>query len=341
MVRKCGVGTTRFRSMNVAYAPAMTEAGRIDVHAHFVPPAWRAALEDAGLDRPDGMPGLPPWDTALALEAMDQAGIATAILSITSPGVHVTNDDRHTIALARTANESAAEAARDHPGRFGGFASLPLPNVDAALSELEYALDELELDGVVLMTNVDGMYLGDPSHEPLFAELDRRGAAVFVHPTSPACSDCTSLGYARPLMEFVFDTARTIMHLILSGALAKYPNMKIVVPHSGGALPVLADRVGGATAAMPGIAERAPHGITGHLQRLWYDVALSTSPIQIAAVRGLVGPDRLMFGTDWPMCPIPRMLQLIEQLETNPTLTADDLAAINRGTAASLFAKFG
>ncbi|MFM9682970.1 amidohydrolase family protein, partial [Streptomyces brasiliscabiei] len=137
----------------------------------------------------------------------------------------------------------AAELTRDHPGRFGNFVSLPLPDVDGTLEEIPWAFDELGADGVALMTHTHGVYLGDQRLDPVFAELDRRRAVVFLHPTSPVCWERSSLGRPRPMVEYVFDTARTVTDLVMAGVLTRHPNMRVIVPHCGGAIPVLADRI--------------------------------------------------------------------------------------------------
>ena len=199
----------------------------------------------------------PAWSSEAHLELMDRHGIETALLSMSSPGVHF-GDDTAARRLAREVNEDAAGVVADHPDRFGFFASLPLPDVDGTLDEIAYAIDDLGADGVVLMTNAQGMYLGDESLEPVFAELDRRRAVVFLHPTSPVCWEQSALGRPRPMVEYIFDTARTVTDLLMSGVLERYPNLTVIVPHCGGALPVLADRVNEFMDDVPGLARSGP-----------------------------------------------------------------------------------
>ena len=192
------------------------------MHAHFIPDFYRQAAVAAGQVKPDGMPAWPAWDMNAALASMDRLDIATAVLSISSPGVHF-GDGPAARALARAVNESGAQAVGAHPARFGLFATLPLPDVEASLAELAYALDTLQADGIVLLTNHQGAHLGDPRFEPVFAELDRRGAVVFIHPTT-ACAACVGdLPYPAPMIEFMFETTRAITHLIFSGTLARHP----------------------------------------------------------------------------------------------------------------------
>ncbi len=196
--------------------------GAIDVHAHFFTARLRAAMEDAGITQPDGMPAIPDWDPKSALRHMDEVGIQTAMLSVSSPGIDFGTPDA-VRELARNVNDEGAELVRAHPGRFGLMASLPLPDLPASLAEAERALDDLGADGIALHTHYQGHYLGDPLYEPLMELLDERRAVVFLHPTSPQCWQDTSLGYPRPMIEFPFDTTRAVAHLILSGTLRRHP----------------------------------------------------------------------------------------------------------------------
>ncbi|MGH7906775.1 MAG: amidohydrolase family protein, partial [Candidatus Binataceae bacterium] len=151
----------------------------IDVHNHYLPPGYHDAVKAAFNGSPDGIPRLPDWSSSTALEMMDRQGIATAMLSVSSPGVHF-GGDQAARSLARSVNEFAARLTIDHPGRFGAFASLPMPDVDGALQEIAYALDVLKLDGFVMLTNANGIYLGDERFAPVFDELNRRHAVVFI-----------------------------------------------------------------------------------------------------------------------------------------------------------------
>ena len=195
-----------------------------------------------GHDQPDGFPHIPEWSADEHVAAMDRLGIATSLLSISSPGVHLA-DEAAAADLAREVNEAGRRAVVDHPGRFGLLASLPLPDVDAAIAEIAHCCDHLDVDGFALLTNIDGTYLGDPSFEPVFDELDRRRARLFIHPTSPACWEQTSLGRPRPMLEFFFDTTRAVVDLVLNGTIARHPGIEFIIPHAGATLPMVADRV--------------------------------------------------------------------------------------------------
>jgi 6-methylsalicylate decarboxylase len=282
----------------------LARSGYVDVHAHFVTDSYIAKAQAAGLELPDGNSHWPTWSPKAHLELMDRSGIDTAFLSVSSPGVFF-GGDAAARDLAREVNESGAEAVRDHPGRFGLFASLPLPDVDGALKEISYAFDTLGADGVALMTNTDGLYLGNEKLEPVFAELERREAVVFLHPTAPVCWEQSALGRPSPLIEFIFDTARTVTDLLFAGVLERHPGLTVIVPHSGGALPVLADRINGYFrdfGSAPGT--EAVDAVT-QLGRLYYDTAGSAFPRQLPALLNLVKPEQLLYGSDYCWCPAP------------------------------------
>lgn len=276
----------------------------IDVHAHLLPDFYVQQATAAGHVHPDGMGGWPTWSVQAHLDLMDRNGIETAMLSISSPGVHF-GDDEAAGLLARRVNEYAAELTRDHPGRFGNFVSLPLPAVDGSLEEIAFAFDELDADGVALLTHTHGVYLGDQRLDPVFAELDRRRAVVFLHPTSPVCWEQSALGRPRPMVEYIFDTARTVTDLVMAGVLTRHPNMRVIVPHCGGAIPVLADRINEfMRLLLP--SEKSPSlDAVQQLQGLYYDMAGTAFPRQIPALLELVDPDRLLFGSDYCWTPPP------------------------------------
>ncbi|MFM9698760.1 amidohydrolase family protein [Streptomyces europaeiscabiei] len=278
--------------------------GLIDVHTHLLPDFYVQQATAAGHAHPDGMGGWPSWSVQAHLDLMDRNGIESAMLSMSSPGVHF-GDDKAARLLARRVNEYTAELTRDHPGRFGNFASLPLPDVDGALEEIAYAFDELGADGVALMTHTHGVYLGDQRLDPVFAELDRRRAVVFLHPTSPVCWQQSALGRPRPMVEYIFDTARTVTDLVMAGVLTRHPNMRVIVPHCGGAIPVLADRINEFMGLfLP--SENSPSlDAVQQLRGLYYDMAGTAFPRQVPALLQLVDPGRVLFGSDYCWTPAP------------------------------------
>lgn len=271
---------------------------KIDVHAHYLPPDYRAALVANGYSKPDGFPVLPTWSPQAHVAFMDDLRIQTSMLSISSPGVLF---GENTTTWARKVNEAGAQAVRDHPDRFGLFATLPLPDVDAALDEIAYAFDVLQADGIALLTNYHGVYLGDPRLDPVMAELHRRKAVVFLHPTSPVCWEQSALGYPRPILEFLLDTTRAVSNLILTGRQSRFSNIELIVPHCGAALPVLADRIAG-FAGIFGLGGQPAGGVDvlAALQRLHYDVAGFATPRHLKALLELVDSGRLLFGSDFP-----------------------------------------
>ncbi|XVU27729.1 amidohydrolase family protein [Actinoplanes sp. CA-054009] len=287
--------------------------GLIDIHAHFVTDGYVAAARTAGIDHPDGMPGWPGWSAPDHLDLMDRGGIAKAYLSISSPGVHFGADD-DARALAREVNEFGAAVRRRHPERFGHFAALPLPDVDGAIAEAGHALDVLGADGVVVESNHDGIYLGDTRFEPLWAELDRRGALVFVHPTSPPHADGVALGRPRPMLEFLFDTARTASDLVFTGVLTRYPAIRWVLTHGGGVLPLLADRMQMFRAMVPTEPADAP-GVTEQLSEIWYDMAGTPFPRQIPTLDAAFGTAKLVYGSDYCWTPAPLALAQIATID--------------------------
>ncbi|MGC9496492.1 amidohydrolase family protein [Streptomyces sp. WG7] len=291
--------------------------GLVDVHAHFVTESYVRRAKAAGHELPDGVPAWPSWSAEAHLALMDRNGIRTSILSVSSPGVHF-GDDTAARGLAREVNEDAARTAAEHPGRFGFFASLPLPDVDGALAEITHAFDELGADGVVLETNTHGVYLGDARLEPVFAELGRRRAVVFLHPTSPVCWERSALGRPRPMVEFVFDTARTVTDLLMAGTLERHPGLEVIVPHCGGALPALADRINGFMKLfLPSGEDGAPDAVR-QLRRLHYDMAGPAFPRQVPALLGLVEPDRLLYGSDYCWTPAHAVDAHVASVEAAP-----------------------
>ena len=277
----------------------MIVSRRLDVHAHYLPPSYRDALVAAGHDRPDGFPQIPEWSAEEHVRAMDRLGIATSILSISSPGVFFGNAS-DTRDLARDMNEIGRRAVVDHPGRFGLFASLPLPDVDAAVTEIAWCSEHLDVNGFVLLTNYAGTYAGDASFEPVFHELNRRRARVFVHPTSPACWQQTALGRPRPMLEFFFDTTRAVVDLDLNGTIARHSDIEFIIPHAGATLPMIVDRV----AIFARLLAVDPSvDVLRDVARLHYDLAGFPVPRQLDALVTMTTLAHLHYGSDYPFTP--------------------------------------
>jgi 6-methylsalicylate decarboxylase len=271
---------------------------RIDLHAHVISPGYLA-----GLRGPDGAaPPLPPA-TLDGLEAMmARYAIDAAVISPGPPGVFF-GDQGRANELARTVNEELAAIARAAPARFAALATLPLPDPGAAVAELDHALDRLGMDGVWLLSHVAGTYLGAPEWEPLYAELDRRGAYVFVHPALPPFP--LPLEHPVWLYEFPFDTTRAIANLVYSGTFERYPRVRFQFAHLGGTAPFLAHRIASLADREPERATAAPAGALEYLRRQWYDTGLSNHALAVRGALEVTTPDRVVFGTDWPYAALP------------------------------------
>lgn len=321
---------------SLAGATAMKEshAGkRIDVHFHFMPPAYmkeeheRLASYTHNLSANAMMSSTPQQ----GLEAMEQAGIETAVASISTPGVWY-GDVAASRRLAREWNDFAATVIRDHPGRFGLFAVVAPPDTEGALKEAAYALDTLKATGIGLLSNYEGKALGDPAFAPVFAELNRRKCVVYVHPTMHPC--CTGLipGLIPQAIEFPLDTTRTIASLAVSGTLARCPDIRLVFSHGGGTLPFLAGRIAEVAGRNTEIAARNPRGLMAELKRLYCDTASATSAPQLHAMLAFYEASHILFGSDYPFI---RPEEGVEGLEHYPLTTAMR-ADIDRNNALAL-----
>jgi predicted TIM-barrel fold metal-dependent hydrolase len=306
----------------------------VDVHAHFVTARYVEAASAAGHLLPDNMPGWPQWSESRQLELMARAGIGRAILSLSSPGVHF-GDDGAARALCREVNEYAAEVVREHPTYFDQFAALPLPDVDGALDEAVHALEVLGATGLAVETNAQGIYLGDARLEPLWQELNARSAVVFVHPTAPPHAAAVASGRPYPLVEFLFDSARAAMDLVLRGVTTRYPRIEWIFTHGGGVLPLLMDRIDLFTATFGG-SGLSSVPVTGHLRRFWFDMAGTPFPRQVPALVDMVGAGRLLYGSDYCFTPSEAVLAQIRSLDTAPQPAPDTWRSLTSRNALRL-----
>lgn len=310
---------------------------RIDVHQHVVPPAWVAWLRSKGIHDAGGR-DLPSWSVDEALRVMEERDIATAILSVSTPGVQpggTRPSDADARSMARDVNEFAARVARDHPDRFGFFATLTLPDVDGALEEVQYAFDTLHAAGVILLANTHGHYLGAPEHEPLFAELNRRGAVVFVHPSELAGPRVE--GVPPFAADFLLDTTRAAYRLVSTGVLRRYPDLKVILAHAGGFLPYASHRI---AAAISAESQRSPFEILEDLGSFYFDIALSGSPAALPSLLAFAKPGHVLFGSDWPYAPPIAVQYFTGQFDAYGALDDDGHAAVNRRNAERLFPEF-
>jgi predicted TIM-barrel fold metal-dependent hydrolase len=312
-------------------APSAGKASLIDVHHHFVPPFYVSEHREHIAAAAGGRthPAYLSWTVEQAIEAMDKNGVATAVLSLTTPGVWF--GDAHMAAqLARKVNEYAAELVRTHPGRFGFLAVVPLPDTESSLHEIEYALGSLKAVGIGLMTSYDDKWLGDPRYEPVFEELNRRKAVVFVHPTTGLCCR-TLLPDVNPIMlEIPQDTTRAITNLLFSGSFTRFKNIRFIFTHAGGTAPMIVNRMH--QYDPKNIAQKLPNGIEYELRRLYYDIAGTASRPAIAALTSLVATSQILFGSDNPFIPLAETAEGLKHLDFSPT----DLQRIGRENAMEL-----
>lgn len=270
------------------------------------------------------------WTPERAIEEMDRNGIATAFGSVSTPGVWY-GDVAAARRLSREWNENAARTVQDHPGRFGFFAVVAPPDTEGALREIEYALDVLKADGIGLLSNYDDKGLGDPSFTPVMEELNRRKALVYVHPTIVHC--CVGLipGVMPQLIEFPFDTTRTITNMLVNGTLSRLPDIRFIFSHGGGTIPFLAERISGIE-RNPQFAPRNPNGVIHELKKLYYDTAGAVSAPQLAAMLSFIPRSNILFGTDYPFQGAAHAVQGLKRYKL-PEATR---TAIERGNAFKL-----
>ena len=317
---------------------AQTASPRIiDTHHHIYPPKYVGPNLDRLLKDSAALPAsaYTSWTPQHALEQMDKAGIATSIVSMTTPGVWFDDGDDSARTRARICNEFGAQMIKDYPGRFGMFAAIPLPDAEGSLKEIEHALDTLKLDGIGLMTSYDGKLLGDIAFAAVFDELNRRKAKVFVHPTMSCCGNVFP-GLNAAIIEYPTDTARTIASLALTGTMARCPDVTFLFSHGGGVLPSVMQRLAGAAARLkPEEGRRTlPRGLEYELKRHYYDLAsVGSAPAAMAAVLKLWPITQLTFGSDAPFGSAVAIAEGITKLG----LSDADLKLIQRGNAARLF----
>ncbi|HLK70352.1 MAG TPA: amidohydrolase family protein [Steroidobacteraceae bacterium] len=321
-------------SFALAEAPSAQPRPLVDVHCHSLPPFWVDAMRPSISAQLAG-PLKPPWTNwslQRTLDQMDAYGIAFAVQSITAPGVWA-GDRRQARVLARRCNEYMASAVAAHPHRLGVHAILPLPDVDASLKELSYAFDVLKADGVGLMTSYGEHYLGDTLFEPVMQAMDARRAVAFVHPLAPQC--CTHLMPAVPpnFIEFLHDTSRAVLNLMLTGTLHRYPNIQFIFCHAGAGLPVMVPRIEGVLPQYPQLAANVPEGVRPTLRRLHFDVTNSTSRPTLSAILSMVPDTQLLFGTDSPIVSVPATVRGL----TTDILSSDQIQAIAHGNAERLY----
>jgi predicted TIM-barrel fold metal-dependent hydrolase len=313
----------------------MAHPRRIDVHFHTIPTFYQEAVIAAGLG-PTRRGGYPPCSPEAALEMMDANGIDYAIASVSMPGVQFC-EPAAAKTLARRLNEHAAEQKTRFRGRFGGFAIIPMRNAADAVAEIDYALDVLQLEGVCLYANYDGVYLGDPSFDPVLDALNAHAAVAYTHPTLHPSSRSVPLKYPGFMLEYPFDTTRMAAHLIYSGALDRFPNIKFILSHGGGALPYLQWRIASSPAIDSGLPQWPRERFANYFRRFWYDNAIVGEPSATTALKSVAGIDQVLFGTDWPFVPPSVIAEQVAVHGLPSTHTEAERAAIDRGNALKLW----
>ncbi|KAJ8129803.1 hypothetical protein O1611_g3826 [Lasiodiplodia mahajangana] len=312
---------------------------RIDVHHHFLPPQYALKLNESG-QIPPGL-RLPSWDTDAALDFLDRNSIQTAILSLSAPGLGIVSSPEEAQSLARSCNEYAAEIKSAHPDRFGFFATLPLDNVTAGLEELNHAFDVLGADGVTLFTSYNGKYLGSGNFKPLWHELDKRKAVVFVHPATPKEPVASWEGMLPPpVVDFPHETTRAAVNLITSNTLRDYPGCSVVLSHGGGTLPYVATRIANAADDAGLLAGKTADEFLVDAKRFYFDLALTSFSDPVALLTRFAEEDHILWGSDYPFA---RQKSIDKQLDSLGSFDGDLRlqASIANGAALKLFPRLG
>ncbi|HEV2748884.1 MAG TPA: amidohydrolase family protein [Gemmatimonadales bacterium] len=308
----------------------------IDTHQHVLPDFFWRETENA--QAPVG--GLAPlrWSKEASIAFMDDAGIDVAVVSLSTPGVH-TGDSAKARALARRCNEFAAQLVHARPDRFASFACIPLPAIDASLEELSYALDVLGADGLVLFTNSNGVYLGDAVLEPVFEELERRKAIVFVHPNPSPDAVAHSLRLPDNLLDFPTDTNRAVAQMHYTNRFARTPHVTYIFSHAGGSIPYLAARfaIVDEMGFIAGGEQRAT--AAAMFRRIYWDTALAASDPVLRMLGDVAGIDHVLFGTDFPYLRRDLAVKSKHQILQSSAVSDVERRAILGGNAARLFSR--
>jgi predicted TIM-barrel fold metal-dependent hydrolase len=323
-------------------------SSRLDLHHHFASPRWKQ--RHAEMKR-QGWETFQDYSPARSIEAMDKAGIQTAFLSVTNPGVWFSDDfereRQNAAALARDMNEFGARMVADNKGRFGLFATLPLRDVDASLREIEYAFDTLKADGIGLMTNYGDIWLGDARLQPVFDELNRRRAIVYTHPTDGTCCHSLLPNTQPGTVEWNTDTGRSLYSVLADGiqgpgmpsAAKRYSNVTFIWSHGGGTLLGLVGRFG--LGDPDALANPPANSRLAQLRTFYFDTAGSANPVTMQALKTLVGASQIIYGTDYPFGGANGPAAIVSNL-ARCGFTASELRAIERGNALRILpAKYG
>ncbi len=302
----------------------------IDVHSHIITPEYLSALESEGRLMDEGFP-LPKYDAKLHLNWMDEAGVRTSVLTLAAPqpkayALPSTRGKKTEYSVVRKCNEAAAHLKQRHPGRFLFCAALPLPDVEAAIREAIYALDTLKADGIKLATNVQGQYLGAPELDTLFTVLNERRAVVILHPHRPEPVNSQVMQQTPLAMqEYLSETTRAVSNMISRNILARFNNVKVVVPHCGAYLPLAVPRMKSLAPVMQANKMVGNIDWEKNLASLYYDLAGAHSPEVIRTLLTITTPDHLLYGSDYPYA-APQVLTQSLQRMKHYLATEPDLA---------------
>ncbi len=308
---------------------------RIDTHHHQIPPDYRNALRKAGIGNAGGR-ALPDWSPEGSLRTMAALDVATAILSVSAPGTTILPAAADAAALARGLNDHSADLVASRPAQFGFFATVPMPHVEESVAEAVRALDELNADGVVLLANNAGVYLGQDGQDELFGALDARAAVVFIHPAE--LPGPTVPGIPPFATDFLLDTTRAAYLLVRNGIRRRYPNIRFILSHAGGFVPYASHRM--AVTIMDDTG-RSPADILDDFSSFYFDTALSASAAALPTLLAFAREGHITFGSDWPFLPVAGGKLFAAGLDTYPGLNTDARNAINRTNALALFPRLG
>jgi predicted TIM-barrel fold metal-dependent hydrolase len=329
------LGSAALAACSTPGTPALNlsrSAGRIDVHHHASPPAWLNAVRG----RID--PLATNWTVEKSLADMDRAGVATSILSITTPGIVIDNMDVQSARrLARESNEWQARMVRDYPGRFGFFAALPMRDTEGSLAEIAYAMDVLKADGIGLLTSYGDKWLGDPAYFPIMEELNRRRLVVYTHPTAANCCGNLQPGIQPVMIEFGTDTTRTIASILFTGNAQRFPDIRWIFSHAGGTMPFLIERFVRNPILTPSIAPMFPQGVLPVLQRFYYDTAQVSNPSAMSALTKIIPTSQIVYGSDFPY---RTAFDHVKGIRDTGMFDEATLAMIERGTAQQLLPRW-
>lgn len=297
---------------------------KIDIHAHYFPPAYKSFLEKQQITLLDGAPQ-PDWNLAKQFEYMDRLHISTAILSLSSPHFYI-NDQQETIQTARLCNEYGSELVLQFPDKFKIMASLPLPFVKESIEEIRYCREHLQTDGFAMLTNYSGVYLGNPKLDPIMKELNKKPTVIVIHPTHPASvPNEVNENIPDALLEYFFDTTRAVVNMIFHGTIKKYSNIKWIIPHGGAFLTIISDRL----EVLSKVLKKNDINVLSDLHNLYYDLAGISMPKQFELLLKTTDKSHLLYGSDSPFTPIELCETLAKEMDDKLGLLCDDIYITN------------